>query len=280
MENQSLLLTLSTGVIASFILFFIFYKLVKLEGKLSGLFTALIVLGIYIPLGAWQWAGLDVFAIHFAFFAMSAYGLAIITSHRDEQRRVDQRMGVATKKQGWFHWAPAIIAIFFLILAVVDSTIITLASKGADKEMMAWLPEPRSGREVSSNFPGAVSTDFQENYLAFNSYLSDLKEQGQRGWKVKDGWSAKPALGQDNHFAIRLVDKDDKAVAGATAKVSFLRPSNEKLDMEYALPETSEGVYGAPIKFSNPGRWMMSIKIQRGDEKHNVQGETWVYDAP
>lgn len=276
MENQSLLLTLGTGVIASFILFFTFYRLVKFDGKMSGLFTALIVLGIYIPLGAWQWAGLDVFAIHFAFFAMSSYGLAIITSHRDEQRRVDKKLGREPTNQGWFHWVPAIIVLFFCILAVVDSTIITLASRGADKDFMSWLPEPRSGNQVSSNFPGAVSNDFQEKYDQFNVYLKDLKAQSERGWKVKDGWVSKPILGKDNAFSIRLVDKEGQPVAGANIVINFLRTSNKELDQSYDLKESPAGTYSTVVDFKQPGRWMLSIKITRGDDKHQIQGETWV----
>ena len=86
MENQSLLLTLGTGVLASFVLFFIFYKVLRQSSKISALLTILIVQLVYIPLAATHWDGLDVFAIHFAFFTMAAAGLGIITSKNENQK--------------------------------------------------------------------------------------------------------------------------------------------------------------------------------------------------
>ena len=117
MESYSLLTTLGTGVFASFTLFFLFYLGLKWNNKLAALVTILIVMGIYIPLAATHWAGVDVFAIHFAFFVMSGYGLGIITSHRSNRQRLDTQLGQATEqsKKAWFHWAPAIIVIFFII---------------------------------------------------------------------------------------------------------------------------------------------------------------------
>ncbi|QLQ31612.1 MAG: hypothetical protein HZT40_08465 [Candidatus Thiothrix singaporensis] len=85
MENQSLALTLGVGVTASFALFFFIYKGLGKSGKMAALLTILITQAVYIPLSVLYWDGLDVYAIHFAFFTMTAYGLGIIISTRDAQ---------------------------------------------------------------------------------------------------------------------------------------------------------------------------------------------------
>ena len=79
MHNYNLVLTLGLGSLLAFFLFFIFYKVIHWSGKMSSLATAALMLLIYMPLAVTHWDGIDVFAIHFAFFMMIPYGLGIIT---------------------------------------------------------------------------------------------------------------------------------------------------------------------------------------------------------
>lgn len=274
MENQSLALTLGVGVLFSFALFFFIYKGLKKSGKMAALLTILITQAIYIPLSVLYWDGLDVYAIHFAFFSMTAYGLGIITGNREARA---QREGLS--KVGWFHWVPAVIVGFFLVLAAVDSTIITLANKGASADFVRqFLPEPQrqSAKEVTSAFPGTVSNDFQKKYDLYNSHLSQLQTQRERGWKITNGWLETPYAGKSGMFRIHVADKQGQAIAGGKVQISFLRPSDKNLDVQYDLMEFSPGDYGQPISLNAPGRWSVVITITRGDEVHEVKGETWV----
>lgn len=280
MENYSLLTTLGTGVLASFVLFFLFYQGFKWNNKLAALVTILIVMGIYIPLAATHWAGIDVFAIHFAFFVMSGYGLGIITSHRRNRQRLDAKLGQATpqEKQGWFHIAPAIIIGFFITLAVVDSIIITLANKGASSEFMArFLPEPRfSTGPITSVFPGAVPHDFKEKYSQFNSHIQQLEVQRERGWQVAEGWQEKPRAGQPAVFSISVKDKSGQPISGAQVEVTFLRAADKTKDKAIALPESTAGTYGQSVQLDEPGSWTIVLRIKRGEEVHEVKGTTQV----
>ncbi len=277
MANQSLALTLGVGVLFSFALFFFIYKGLGKSGKLAALLTILVTQAIYIPLSVMHWDGLDVFAIHFAFFTMTAYGMGIITSNRDARL---SREGKG--KAGWFHWAPAIIVGFFLILVVVDSTILTLAGKGASADFIRqYLPEPQrqSAKNVTSAFPGTVSHDFHKKYDLYNNYVAQLKTQKERGWKISDGWLEKPVTGKASTFRIQVTDKDGQAVIGGKVTVSFLRPSDSKLDEQLELPESAPGHYGTVIQLPAPGLWSMVISITRGEEVHEVKGETWVEES-
>lgn len=269
MENQSLLLTLGVGVLTSFTLFFAFFKGLRQSGKLAALLTILIVELIYIPLAATYWAGLDVFAIHFAFFTMTAVVLGIIVSGRD---------GETGDKRG-FHWVHGVLIGFFMILVVVDSTIISLANSGASADLIRkFLPVPQrsSATNVTSAFPGTVSNDFQKKYDQYNNYLSQLKTQTERGWKVREGWQEKPRMGKSTLFRIHVLDKAGQAVTGGAAQLSFLRPSNKGLDQQFDLLEIAPGYYGLPISLPAPGAWAMVIVVNRGEEVHEVKGETWI----
>lgn len=280
MENVSLFITLSTGVASVFILFFVFYKLLRWDNKLSALLTILLVMAVYVPFGVIHWAGMDVFAIHFAFFVMSGYGLGIITSHRRLKLAIDAHVGHVDKEpeqKGWFHWAPALIVCFFLTLAVVDSIIITLASKGASSEFMAkFLPEPRSGAKIVSAFPGAVSNDYQEKYDQFNNYLEQLVTQRERGWVISHGWQQKPVSGEAAVFRIAVKDKEGKPVAGATVEAQFLRPGDSRKDKKLQLAEQGRGSYGHHIVLDAPGLWNVVLTVVQGEASHQIKGTTQV----
>lgn len=269
MENQNIAFTLGVGVLAALALFVLFFKVLKRSGKLASLLTFLVVLTVYVPLAVLYWAGLDVFAIHFAFFTMAAILPGVIAGNRHG----------TNADVGRLHWGPGIIIGFFMILVVVDSTIITLANSGASADFIRkFLPEPRrdSAQNVTSAFPGTVSNDYQKKYDLYNNYISQLKIQQERGWQVADGWLEKPQPNKVSMFRIHVTDKAGQAVTGGEVQVSFLRPSNKALDVTFELPEAAPGFYGQPVELPAPGVWDMVMTIKRGDEVHEVKGETWV----
>lgn len=276
MNNHDLIVTLGIGSLTAFALFFVFSKLFHWHGKMSALATAALMLLLYVPLAATHWAGLDIFAIHFAFFMMIPYGLGIITSVHEERKR---REGVDELKSG-MHWIPGVIIVFFILLAVVDSIIITFATKGVEGDLAELvLPESISGdagEGFQSKFTGTVAYDLQDEEERFNAYVKQLKEQKARGWQVDGGWQSKPVLNQDAVFQLSVKDKEGKEITGADVLVKYLRPSSMKVDKHYELKETAAGVYAETVNLNEPGCWQMQILIHRGDDIHEIRGDTEV----
>jgi nitrogen fixation protein FixH len=272
MDNQDLLLTLGIGVVASFILFFIFRAL-RQSGKLAALLTILLVEAVYIPWSALHWEGLDVFAIHFAFFSMTAAGLGIIFGDRQGQ-------GGAGKAKGRFHWAPATVVGFFLVLATVDSVIITLATQGASAGFIReFLPAPhrtKVGREVTSAFSGPVAHDFQKNAAQYNQYVTQLKQQAALGWRILNGWVDNPQAGKPSVFRLRVIDDEGMPVTGAHVTVQFLFAADNSKDVQLTLPEGDPGAYGLPVNLPIAGAWMLLINITHGKDVYEAKGETRV----
>lgn len=84
MENQSLAaLTFRVEAYLHRPPCFIFHKGFGWAGRLAALLSILIVQSIYIPLAAMNWAGLDVFAIHFGFFHDGSSVAVIIAGNGD-----------------------------------------------------------------------------------------------------------------------------------------------------------------------------------------------------
>ncbi len=273
MSNYSLVATLGSGSLLAFFLFFIFYKILHLSGKMAALATAACMLLVYVPLSVTHWVGIDVFAIHFAFFMMIPYGLGIITGVHAERRELEGE----TMQKG-LHWIPALIIVFFILLAVVDSFIISSATGGLNKSLSSLLLPKAASDEVSQNissqFTGAVSNDLQDEEKKFDKYVAKLNKQRQRGWKITGGWDKTPLVNKAEIFRLSAKDKSGHAITGAKVTTEFRRSSAMKYDRQYLLEETGEGIYSASISLPLPGCWKMKVLLKKGEDEHEIKGET------
>ncbi|HHL18210.1 MAG TPA: hypothetical protein ENJ33_00585 [Thiothrix sp.] len=279
MNNYNLLLTLGTGSISAFMLFFVFYKFLHWQGKMAALATAALMLLLYVPLAVTHWPGLDEFAIHFAFFMMVPYGLGIITGVHSERMR---REGKKELEKG-LHWIPALIIVFFILLAVVDSVIILFATKGVQGSMGDFvLPKSisgDSGEGRQSRFTGNVSYDFQNKEKQFDNYVKTLQKQRKLGWKIKGGWAAGQAiLAEPALFELKVVDKANKPMSNATVSVDFIRASSMSDDQHYDLKMIKAGVYHVITDLPLAGCWQLRIIVEKGTDQYEIRGNIEVFE--
>ena len=274
MNNYPLVVTLGLGSLLAFSLFFIFYKVLHWSGKMAALATAASMLLVYVPLSIAYWASIDVFAIHFAFFMMIPYGLGIITGVHAERR---EQEGADNLKKG-MHWIPAFIVVFFILLAVIDSIIISFATTGLRGGLAQMiLPKGESddvGKHISSQFTGAVSNDLQDEEKQFDKYVIKLNKQRQRGWKIGGGWDKTPMVNQQEVFRLTAKDKSGNAITGATVTTEFRRSADMKFDKLFELKETEKGVYLASVELALPGCWNMKVLVKKGEDEHEIKGQT------
>ena len=257
-------------VLLEFLAFVLLYRFTKWSGKQVAFAVIVVTLMAYIPFGVYTWKSLDRFAIHFAFYAMIPYVLGIITTHWEiRKEHGDAQAG------RWFHWAPATLVAFFLLLALVDSTIITIAEKGVSPETMERLfPPPKTAGRGESKFTGTVPHDFQEKEALYNAWLQKRKAQEARGWQVRKGWVGKAVAGQTQIFKVAVTDREGRPVVGATIRGQFLRPADHEKDIDFTMQETGAGIYQAKLALPEPGLWSLVLTIERGDEWHEVRART------
>ncbi|GAA0400198.1 hypothetical protein GCM10009133_06320 [Cocleimonas flava] len=279
MSNYNLVVTLGFGSLLAFFLFFVFYKVIRWGGKMSALATAALMLLIYVPLSVTHWVGIDVFAIHFAFFMMIPYGLGIITGVHEERRLIE---GEEIKRG--MHWAPGIIIVFFILLATVDSFIISSATGGLDTGLAKiLLPKAASddiGSNISSQFTGAVSNDLQNKEKNFDTYVLQLQKQRERGWRVSGGWDRSPMLNTSTNFNLIVKDRSGNAISDADVTAEFRRTSDMSYDQLFKLVETDKdnnaGKYSVPVSLPLKGCWSMKILVTKGEDIHEIKGQTEV----
>lgn len=276
MNNYPLVMTLGFGSLLAFSLFFIFFKVIHWGGKMAALATAASMLLVYIPLVIRNWAGIDVFAIHFAFFMMIPYGLGIITTVQEERRAL---AGNDNSKKG-MHWIPALIVVFLMMVAVVDSIIISFATTGLGGGLaQILLPKGMGedvGERISSQFTGAVSNDLQDEEKKFDDYVDKLRKQKERGWAVSGGWDDSPLVDTKSVFRLKVKDRSGLPISNANVSSEFRRASDMKFDRLYTLTEESGGVYSVPVSLPLAGCWTMKILVNRGGDEHEIKGQTAV----
>ncbi len=263
-----LLVSLLGGVILISIVFLLLHRLSRLNGKSTAMVMALIVTGLYVPYSILFWPGGDVFAIHIAIYLVSVYVLGIIVSARE-----------ASKHEGGkhFHWGPALIIMFFMVVIGVDSVFIMVAQQGVNSDVFRWLfPEPRSGAKVSSHFSGTVTHDYRQREEEFNRYQERLAEQEKRNWTINKGWLNPPVVNESAIFKIALFDENSQPIDQAEVYGKFLRPGNVKLDQEYQMQEVAPGEYQVAVTLPVPGRWMMQVTIHKDDIFHEMMAWTEV----
>lgn len=255
--------------------FALLYRFSRLDGKMVAVVAALLVIGIYMPWVIIKWPGADVFAIHIALYLVTVYVLGIVSSQRDARRD-------AGESGRWFHWGPAAIVIFFMVVIAVNSVYILLAQKGLDSEVANWLlPEPRSGGQVSSHFPGTVARDFRKQQDEFNQFQAQIRQQQERNWQVQKGWLGEARAAEPAQFKLRVSDRDGAPIDDAEVRGVFLRPGDSRLDQAFVMQHQrgEPGSYQAELILPEGGRWELLLQIRRGEELHEIKATTSVEAA-
>ena len=268
----NILVTLLGGVSLIATVFIVLYSVSNMSGKMVATVMAFIVTATYVPISIFIWPGADVFAIHIALYLVSVYVLGIITSQRDARRQ-------AGKEGFGFHWAPAAIVTFFVILIIMDSFFIMFATKGMDSSVAKLLlPAPKSGGRVSSHFPGTVSHDYHQKQNQYNDYLKRFEAQKSRNWTIRKGWLEEAIVNKPSIFRVEIKTNEQKIVANAKVTGKFLRPADSKLDTSFTMQEIEPGIYQQSITLTQPGSWDLVLKIRKDNDEHEVRATTSIKD--
>lgn len=263
--SASMMLTgIGGGVLAEIVLFVLLRRLFRLDGRAAGMVVALLAVLLYVPWAVLNWPGADIFAIHLAIFLTVAYALGMVGS----------RVG-----RGW-HWAPALIVAFFVVVIATNVIFLGVAERGITGLFATMLPQPRGEAVVDSRFPGTVAHDYQKKEALYNAYLRQVETQQARGWRVRKGWLYKPVAQQPATFVIAVTDRDGVPVSGAKVKGRFLRTSSSRDDFDFAMSEVAPGEYRATLNMPLHGLWQLLLQIRRGEDLHEIRADTSVIADP
>lgn len=269
MDNLLLSLGLGVGLMVTASGLLVWFT--RFSATQAAVLVALAALGIYLPAAALHWPGGDVFAIHLAVYSMTAYLCGLFFGLREKDRSPGE------PSVGRFHWGPAVIAGFFILLLAVNSVFILLAQRGLGPSLSdELLPGARHRGHVSSAFPGVVSHDFQEKEEQYNRYLAQAERQQERGWQIRKGWLGEPVAGEPATFKVTARTRQGEPLTGAEVMGQFLRPSDSHRDTAFTMHEAEPGVYLADLELPAAGLWNLVLRLRKGDERHEIRATTSV----
>ncbi len=265
------LFALPLFAIAAALVFLLLYRLTPMNGKQAATVVALLSTAAVVVYSLWHWPGADVLAMYVAVLLVTAYLLGIV-SHAREHRQAGGR---------WFHWGPAAIVIFFVVLLAVDGVLVTISSQGLPGPVADFLlPESAQHQQVRSAFPGTVARDYQKKESLYNAYLEQVKRQEQRGWQVHKGWLVDPVAGRQTAFQVQVTEADGAPLASARVSGVFQRPSDSRMDQRFTMQEIEPGLYRVILALPEPGAWNLVLNVRRGTQLHELHASTSVADAP
>ncbi|MCC8991730.1 MAG: FixH family protein [Streptococcus sp.] len=261
----ALLFSLALGVFLIVLAHFGLVRFARMEQKKATAVVVLVTVGFYVPYSIIFWPGGDLFAIHLAIYLLAGFGCGMALNPGSRAKNL--------------HWAPIVISSFFIALTALLAGFVVVAERGLPSFLGDWFfSENARARQVSSVFPGVISHDFHKKEALYNEYLQQVQRQRQRGWQVQKGWLREAVANQPAVFRVAVRTNNGDAVSGATVAGKFLRPSSSQQDVSFDLNEREPGVYEAELKLPLAGQWNLVLRIQKGEDLHEIRALTKVLD--
>lgn len=270
---MELLISLAVGLVLEVVIFMALRQFAKFGAKQAAVVVALLAVAFYVPYAILDWPGGDEFSMHLAVYLVAAYAMGLILANREA--RIAQHGG----DERWFHWGPAGIVIFFVVLVLFDGVLVVVASRGLPQPLVdVFLPKSSVETEITSAFPGVVAHDYQKRQTHFNRFLEQIEKQKVRGWRVNKGWVGAAHVNQPSTFQVTVVQANAEPLRDAHVTGTFMRPSDTRLDQPVELTETAPGIYRADVVLPVHGVWDLELEVRKGDDLHYLRASTTVQE--
>jgi nitrogen fixation protein FixH len=238
------LTTLFGGLVAVFALYALGGLVRTLSPALRAALAGLVPLVGYFAVIVGRWPGLDVVAIHISVFLAAALVLFALTQFR---RRGAGRM----------HWAPKLLAGFFVALVLINAAFLHIATRGLPEPIARWWLGSEE-KAVYSGFSGVVEHG-RSAAKTVSSELSEAHRESQLGWQVEvhglDG------SGRMRHVEVRIRDRTGLPVDRVDAVLQLQRPGAGAPAMTLPLTSDEAGVYRAVLGVPAAGRWLATLQL-------------------
>ena len=236
--------TLFGGLIIAWVLFYLARKS-SLSVFWSSIMSAALPFIAYLFYANQHWAGGDVLAIHVAVLISNA-GLLMVFAKPQKEK---------------MHLFPKLIIAFFFALAVLNASLLSIASKGLPDNIAKFLlPNVDDDEPVHTGFPGVVQHDKNKSY---QPHLQRINAQQALGWHIEWLDKKKLIVGLPQTIAVQLLDANNQPIQNAKVTMELLRFANQADDQTVSMQAQKPGEYQAELLLSQPGRWQITITAER-----------------
>lgn len=243
------LITLLGGLLLMLVLYTLMGWVPRLPPVLRAVLASSITLLTYFGLIVGRWPGLDVVAMHISVFLVAGLLLYMFSQYR-------------SRRTGRLHWVPKLLIGFFVLLAVINTFLLYVATRGLPPTLARlWLP---GGTTVNTGFSGVVEHG-QEAAKAVSSELNRSYTAAQLGWRIRlDGLPA--SVQAHPLISVKVGDRSGSPVTGLQAEMLLSRPGSTQVESRVTLPAKAPGEYGNVLVFPGSGRWLVDLQLSHPGE--------------
>jgi hypothetical protein len=255
---DSTLITLFGGLTVVILLFALLYRLPL---QLRGLLSASLPLLVFFVYSALHWPGLDMMAMHIAVYVSGAFVMVMLMRHR-------------RSSPGKMHWAPKAFITFFVLLTMLMAAFLYIAVQGLPPQIAALIMPGHQSAKMRTGFSG-VYEHGEEAAGAINGQLSKQYYQNKLGWTIALQGLYKPSMGV-NDVLVQAGDLYGNPLDGLTAVLYVRRPGEGGNGSPSVMTESSTGNFHGQVQLPNSGRWIVELRLTRGDERYAQDWEVSV----
>lgn len=250
--------TLFGGALVIIVLYFLL-RAFGVSNYWRGVISGVVPVIGYLGLSTAKWPGGDVISMHMAVYLATATVLTVVGARqRGEVKRL--------------HWGPKVIIVFFLVLFVIDGTLLVVSGQGVPQAVAKWMlpPAKKTSHTAHTAFSGVVPHG-EEAAKSINQFLANTDKQQKLGWDLSVAGMEKMVQGRQVSVAVTVNGADAQPLRGAVAAMALLRPGMAQPEQILDLVEAEPGVYRARITVAQAGLWLAAIRLQRANERYEVQ---------
>ncbi len=242
-------MTTLTTLMASVLLILVLYGalgwLARLPIALRAVLATSLSLLAYFLFTVGRWPGLDVVAIHIS--VLVAIGLLLGMFTHYQRHRVTR-----------LHWGPKILIGFFLLLAMINSFLLYISTRGLPPALAHYMLP--GGDKVNSGFSDVVAHG-EDAAKAVSSELSRSHSAAQLGWHIQIQGLQETAQRQQR-VTLKVLDRTGLPVSGLQAELQLTRPGAAHSEKVNFITE-GLGQYTTLLEFPSSGRWLVDLYLSQ-----------------
>lgn len=239
--------TLATliGGLLVMVLVYVALGRLRVPAALRALLASSAALIGYFVMTVGRWPGLDVAAMHISIFVVAGLLLFMLSMRRRQSSRL--------------HWAPKLLIGFFVLLAVINSFLLYISTRGLPPSLaQAWLP---GGGEMHSGFSGVVGHG-QDAARAVSSTLKQSHVASELGWRIQIAGLRETAQASQM-VSVKVTDRAGMPIRKLDIVLQLRRPGADRNILTLPLIDKDAGEYSNVLDLPASGRWLAEVVLSR-----------------
>ncbi|WP_018122579.1 FixH family protein [Wohlfahrtiimonas chitiniclastica] len=266
---NDVLTVMMTGIVSVLVVTLLLHHVLRFTRLQASVISGLLSIAVLVPYLIMNWTGGDVAALYFSCNILTSYAYYLVGKKTNALKGKD---GKRT------HWVPITVFGFFVVLTILDGAFVFMAESGL---RVQYVDQDGGVKSVNTRFPGEVPNAYHKKEAYFNAHKAKMREQAERGWKVRYQFEHNPPrMNEENIMSFLVVDREGVPIEHAEVSINLKRLAEQELNRIVPFTEVGQGIYEAPMMFERLGRWDFEVHIKKGDEVYQDVNDNLIEVIP